>query len=241
MPAQLKDDSTSQARFRREAELLASLNHPNIATIHDIIEVDKSGYLILEYVPGETLAERIAREPLKLEEALSIARQIAQAISVAHEKGVIHRDLKPGNIKLAPDGRIKVLDFGLAKPSISEDMDIEITSTKPGHIIGTPAYMSPEQARGNPTDHRTDIWSFGCILYQTLAGQLPFEGETATDILARIIERQPDWKLLPNEIPENIRILLRRCLEKAPERRLMNITDAAAEMTGKIKKSNNDY
>lgn len=238
MPAQLKDDSTAQARLRREAELLASLNHPNIAVIYEIIEQDDGiGYLVLEYVPGETLSERIKREPLKLEEAFSIARQIAEAISAAHEKGVIHRDLKPGNIKLAPDGRIKVLDFGLAKPSESEGIDIEITSNEPGHIIGTPAYMSPEQARGNFTDHRTDIWSFGCILYQMLVGQLPFEGETATDILARIIERQPDWKLLPNEIPENIRVLLRRCLEKDLARRLMNISDAAVEITDTLNKS----
>jgi serine/threonine protein kinase/tetratricopeptide (TPR) repeat protein len=231
MPAQLKDDSTAQARFRREAELLASLNHPNIAVIYEIIEQDDgTGYLVLEYVPGETLIERIKREPLKLKEALSIAQQIALAISAAHEKGVIHRDLKPSNIKLAPDGRIKVLDFGLAKPSVSEGMDIEITSTEPGHIIGTPAYMSPEQARGKPADHRTDIWSFGCIMYQMLTGQLPFEGETATDTLARIIERQPDWNLLPNETPENIRVLLRHCLEKNQDERLGNIADAAIEI-----------
>jgi serine/threonine protein kinase/tetratricopeptide (TPR) repeat protein len=231
MPAQLKDDSTAQTRFRREAELLASLNHPNIAAIHDIIEQDEgTSYLVLEYVPGETLTERIKREPLKLEEALSIAQQIAQAVSAAHKKGIIHRDLKPGNIKLTPEGRIKVLDFGLAKPSVSEGIDFEITSTEPGHIIGTPAYMSPEQARGNPTDHRTDIWSFGCIIYQMLTGQLPFKGETATDTLARIIERQPDWDLLPNETPENIRVLLRHCLEKNQDERLGNIADAAIEL-----------
>ena len=232
MPVQLKDDSTAQMRFRREAELLASLNHPNIAVIYDIIEQDDgAGYLVLEYVPGETLIERIKRKPLKLEEALSIARQIALAISAAHEKGVIHRDLKPGNIKLALDDRIKVLDFGLAKSFVSDGVEIEITSTKPGHIIGTPAYMSPEQARGNPTDHRTDIWSFGCIMYQMLTGHLPFEGETATDTLARIIERQPDWELLPNETPESIRVLLRRCLEKNQDERLGDITEAAIEIS----------
>jgi len=231
MPAQLKDDSTAQTRFRREAELLASLNHPNIAVIHDIIEQDDdSGYLVLEYIPGQTLTERIAHKPMKLKEALSIGRQVAEAISAAHEKGVIHRDLKPGNIKITPDGRVKVLDFGLAKLSVSENTEIEITSTEPGHIIGTPAYMSPEQARGNPTDHRTDIWSFGCIMYQMLTGQLPFEGKTATDTLARIIERQPDWELLPNETPENIRVLLRHCLEKNQDERLGNIADAAIEI-----------
>ena len=231
IPAKLVDDSTARMRFHREAKLLASLNHPNIAVIYDIIEQEEDlSYLILEYVPGESLAQRIAREPLKLEEALSIARQIALAVAAAHEKGVIHRDLKPGNIKLAPDGRVKVLDFGLAKTSISEGMDIEITSTEPGHIIGTPAYMSPEQARGNPTDHRTDIWSFGCIIYQMLTGHSPFESDTATDTLARIIERQPDWQLLPNETPENIRVLLRHCLEKNQDERLGDIADAAIEI-----------
>ncbi len=231
IPAQLKDDSTAQARFRREAELLASLNHPNIAVIYEIIEQDDgAGYLVLEYVPGETLSERIKRKPLKLEEALSIARQIAEAVSAAHEKGVVHRDLKPGNIKLTSEGRIKVLDFGLAKSSAGDGTDIEITSTEPGHIIGTPAYMSPEQARGKPTDKRSDIWSFGCIMYQMLTGQLPFEGETATDTLARIIERQPDWDLLPNETPENIRVLLLRCLEKDPDKRLEEISDTAIEI-----------
>ena len=238
MPAQLKDNSTARMRFRREAELLASLNHPNIAVIHDIIEQDDgAGYLVLEYVPGETLTERIKREPLKLDEALSIARQIAEAVSTAHMKDVVHRDLKPGNIKLTPEGRVKVLDFGLAKSSVGEGKDIEITSTEPGHIIGTPAYMSPEQARGKPTDKRSDIWSFGCIMFQMLTGQLPFEGETAADTLARIIERQPDWQLLPESTPINIRVLLRRCLEKEPGRRLGNIEDAAVEINDTMTKS----
>ena len=232
IPAKLADDSTTRMRFHREAKLLASLNHPNIAVIHEIIEQDEDlSYLVLEYVPGESLAQRIAREPLKVEQALSIALQIAEAVSAAHEKGVIHRDLKPGNIKLTPEGRVKVLDFGLAKPSVSEGTDIEITSTEPGHIIGTPAYMSPEQARGNPTDHRTDIWSFGCIIYQMLTGHSPFESDTATDTLARIIERQPDWELLPNETPENIRVLLRHCLEKNQDKRLGDIADAGIEIS----------
>jgi TolB-like protein/Flp pilus assembly protein TadD len=232
MPAQLKDDSTARMRFSREAELLASLNHPNIAVIHDIIEQnDGAGYLVLEYVPGETLTERINREPLELEETLSIARQIAEAVSAAHKKGISHRDLKPGNIKLTPEGRVKVLDFGLAKSSVSEGTDIEITSTEPGHIIGTPAYMSPEQARGKPADYHTDIWSFGCIIYQMLTGHSPFESDTVTDTLARIIERQPDWKLLPNETPENIRVLLRHCLEKNQDERLGDIADAAIEIS----------
>jgi len=237
MPAELQASSTAQARFQREAKLLASLNHPNIAVIHEIIEQEEgASYLILEYVPGETLAERIAGEPLKLEQALSIGQQIAEAVSAAHKEGVVHRDLKPGNIKITPDGRVKVLDFGLAKPSSSEDIKSDITVTEPGRVIGTPAYMSPEQARGKPTDHRTDIWSFGCIMYQMLTAKLPFEGETATDTLARIIERQPDWELLPQETPANIRVLLRRCLEKDSDRRLGDIADAGIEISETLSK-----
>ncbi len=232
IPAELQASSTAQARFHREAKLLASLNHPNIAVIHEIIEQDEgAGYLILEYILGETLAQRIAQKPLKFEEALSIAQQVAEAVSAAHDKGVIHRDLKPGNIKITPDGRVKVLDFGLAKASVSEDKNVENTVTQPGRVIGTPAYMSPEQARGKDTDHRTDIWSFGCIMYEMLTGRLPFEGETATDTLVRIIERQPDWDLLPQSTPMNIRVLLRRCLEKNPQQRLGDITNAALEIS----------
>jgi serine/threonine protein kinase/Flp pilus assembly protein TadD len=230
MPVELQASSTAQARFKREAKLLASLNHPNIAVIHEIVEEKKSGYLILEYIPGQTLAERIAREPLKLEEALSTGQQIAEAVSAAHENGVIHRDLKPDNIKITPDGRVKVLDFGLAKASVSEGKPLEATVTQPGRLMGTPAYMSPEQARGKPSDKRSDIWSFGCIMFEMLTGQLPFEGETATDTLARIIERQPNWEKLPQDTPTNIRTLLRRCLEKKPQQRLQDIGDAVIEI-----------
>jgi len=230
IPPELAGSSATRIRFRREARLLASLNHPNIAVIHDIIEEEKSGYLILEYVPGETLAQRIAHEPLKLEEALSIGRQVAEAVSAAHEKGVVHRDLKPGNIKITPEGRVKVLDFGLAK-TYDRDRSNETAATHPGRVIGTPAYMSPEQARGRDADHRTDIWSFGCIMYQMLTGRRPFEGETATDTLAHIIEQKPDWEVLPKQIPANIRTLLQRCLEKDPDKRLGDITDAANQIT----------
>ena len=231
IPPEFQKNATTQARFKREAKLLASLNHPNIAVIHEIIEQDDGAdYLILEYVPGETLAERLAREPFKLQEALSISQQIAEAVSAAHEKGVVHRDLKPGNVKIMPDGRVKVLDFGLAKATASEGKPVETTVTLPGRIMGTPAYMSPEQARGKDTDRRTDIWSFGCIMYQMLTGRLPFEGETATDTLARIIERQPDWDMLPQDTPMNIRVLLRRCLEKNLQQRLRDIGDAAIEI-----------
>jgi len=237
VPTKWRTDSNSRVRFKREAELLASLNHPNIAVIYDIIEQDESaGYLILEYVPGETLTERIAREPLTLEQSLSIGQQIVEAVSAAHKKGVIHRDLKPGNIKITPDGRVKVLDFGLAKPSSSEKMKRDMTATDPGRLVGTPAFMSPEQARGESTDHRTDIWSFGCMMFQMLTGQLPFEGKTATDILACIIEREPNWKLLPVNTPANIRRLLRLCLEKNPDNRLDNIADATVQISDTLSK-----
>jgi len=237
IPSELTDDLTTRMRLSREAKLLASLNHPNIAVIHDIIEQDEgTGYLVLEYVPGETLAERITRGPLKLEEALSIGRQVAEAVSAAHKKGIVHRDLKPSNIKITPDGRVKVLDFGLAKPSSSEGKKRDITAAEPGRVIGTPAYMSPEQARGKETDHRTDIWSFGCIMYQMMAARLPFEAETASDTLAHIIERQPDWEALPQGIPVNIRALLKRCLEKEPDKRLDDITDAAIEISETLSK-----
>ncbi|MEJ2704214.1 MAG: protein kinase, partial [Sedimentisphaerales bacterium] len=216
IPANLADDATARRRFRREAE--------------------QSRYLILEYIPGETLTRRMAREPLSVEQALSIGRQIAQAISAAHKKGIVHRDLKPGNIKITPDGQVKVLDFGLAKPFMGEDQRSDITATQPGRMIGTPAYMSPEQARGESTDQRTDIWSFGCLMYQMLTGQLPFEGRTATDTLARIIEREPDWKSLPEETHADIRTLLRRCLEKDPDKRLDNITNATVQISDTLSK-----
>jgi len=231
IPAALAGDSTARTRFRREAELLASLNHPNIAVIHDIVEQEDSVYLVLEYIEGETLADRIAREPLNLEEALSISRQVAEAVSVAHKKGIVHRDLKPGNIKITPEGRVKVLDFGLAKAPTTQGNKGEITKTQPGRVFGTPAYMSPEQARGKETDHHTDIWSFGCLMYQMLTGRLPFEGETATDTIVNIIERQPDWEALPQDTPANISKLLQCCLEKDPDRRIEDITDAAIEIT----------
>ena len=227
MPLELLDDSTARMRFRREARLLASLNHPNIAVIHEIIEPDdSSGYLVLEHIPGETLAERIAREPLTFDETLSIGRQVAEAISAAHEKGVVHRDIKPGNIKITPEGRVKVLDFGLAKATATEGSS-EVTGTQPGHIIGTPAYMSPEQARGQPIDKRSDIWSFGCVLYEMLTGMVLFKGETVSDSLANILKTEPNFQPLPESTPANIRVLLRHCLEKEPHRRMRDMGDIA--------------
>jgi len=229
IPAALAADSTARARFRREAELLASLNHPNIAVIHDIIE-EESGYLVLEYVPGQTLAERIAKGPLKLQEALTIALQIAEAVAAAHEHGVVHRDLKPGNIKITPEGRVKVLDFGLAKTVGGELSEKPTTITQPGCVIGTPAYISPEQARGKPTGKRSDIWSFGCVLYEMLTATIPFEGETVSDTLANILQTEPHWQALPQTTPTNIQVLLRRCLAKEPHRRLQHMGDVVIEI-----------
>ncbi|MFC1652592.1 protein kinase [Planctomycetota bacterium] len=219
MPPELIDNATARTRFQREAKLLASLSHPNIAVIHEIIEEAESGYLVLEYIPGQTLAEHIAKGPLKLQEALTIALQIAEAMAAAHDHDVIHRDLKPGNIKITTEGKVKVLDFGLAKTSVSSSTSTEPTVTQAGRVLGTPAYMSPEQARGKSTDLRTDIWSFGCIMYEMLTGNVPFEGETATDTIAHIIEREPNWDALPAEAGPQLRKVLHKCLEKDPDGR----------------------
>ncbi|MHC4192492.1 MAG: protein kinase domain-containing protein, partial [Planctomycetota bacterium] len=228
LPTEIMGDRKTRSRFSREARVLASLNHPNIATIHDELEEAEGViHLILEYVPGQTLAERIAKKPLKLEEALSIALQIAEAVAAAHEHDVIHRDLKPGNIKITPEGKVKVLDFGLAKAVGGETPDQQSTVTEPGRVIGTPAYMSPEQARGKLTDKRSDIWSFGCVLYEMLTATIPFKGETISDTLANILDRDPNWQALPGSTPANIVTLLRRCLEKERRRRLRDIADIA--------------
>ncbi len=198
------------ARFEREARLLASLNHPNIATIHDIEESDGVRFLVMELVPGETLAERITQGPLAVEETLPIFRQIAEALEAAHEKGIIHRDLKPANVKITPDGLVKVLDFGLAKALVDEEPTADFSQsptltkgTALGAIMGTAAYMSPEQARGKTVDKRTDIWAFGCCLYEALTGRKAFEGETVTDTLAAVVNREPDWDALPRTTPRS--------------------------------------
>jgi serine/threonine-protein kinase len=232
LPAELMSNPKARSRFSREARVLASLNHPNIATIHEQIEeAEGVGYLVLEYVPGQTLAERIAKGPIKLQETLTIALQIAEAVAAAHEHDVIHRDLKPGNIKITPEGKVKVLDFGLAKAVGGEASEKLSTTTEPGKIIGTPAYMSPEQARGKPTDKRSDIWSFGCVLYEMLTAKVPFKDETISDTLANILQTDPNWQALPESTPANILVLLRRCLEKDPHRRLQHIGDAVIEIS----------
>ncbi len=230
LPPQIAENTELLSRLKREAKILASLNHPNIATIHEEVQKDGVGYLVLEYIAGDTLAERMSRGALALEEALSIGLQVAEALSAAHSQSVIHRDLKPSNIKITPDNNVKVLDFGIAKAVKPEKPDGESSLTKTGRIIGTPAYMSPEQVRAEPVDHRSDIWSFGCVLYVMLTGKVPFKDKTSSDMVANILKDEPDWQAVPETTPANIRVLLRRCLEKDRQRRLQHAGDAALEI-----------
>ena len=224
------------ARFEREARVLATLNHPHIGAIYGVEEADGVRALVLELVEGATLAERVAKGPLPLHEALEIARQIADALEAAHEKGVIHRDVKPANIKITSDGTVKVLDFGLAKvraledPTIESPPNVAADHSREGFVAGTTSYMSPEQARGKPVDKRTDIWSFGCVLYEMLTGRPAFAGETASDTIAAIIEREPDWSRLPPQTNPGINRLLQRCLDKDPKHRLRDVGDARLEI-----------
>jgi serine/threonine-protein kinase len=238
LPEAFAQDAQRMTRFQREAQVLASLNHPNIATIHGIEDDAGVRALVMELVEGPTLAERIAQGALSLEEALPIAKQIAEALEYAHERGIIHRDLKPANVKITSDGKAKVLDFGLAK-ALSDDVSLQdashsptlsMAATKAGVILGTAAYMSPEQARGKPADRRADIWSFGVVLYEMLSGRQIFGGETASDSMAAVITRDPDWNGLPAGLPPRVRELLRRCLVKDPRRRLQAIGDARIEL-----------
>ena len=226
------------ARFEREAKALAALTHPNIATIHGFEEVDGIQVLVMELVEGPTLAERIEDGPLRIDEALSAARQIVEALEAAHDQGIIHRDLKPANVKVKSDGTVKVLDFGLAKvlasdspsPGLEHASTVTAEVTREGLLLGTPAYMSPEQVRGQPVDKRADIWAFGCMLFEMLSGQHPFHGETASDRMAAILERQPDWRALPPTTPPSVRRLLQRCFEKNVKKRLRDIGDARSEI-----------
>jgi eukaryotic-like serine/threonine-protein kinase len=243
LPEIFASDPDRSTRFEREARTLAALNHAHIAGIYGFEESNGVRALALEFVDGETLADRIVRGPIPIDETLSIARQIAEALEAAHEQGIIHRDLKPANIKVREDGTVKVLDFGLAKamdpdPSSSAAAALAdsptITNaaamTAAGIILGTAAYMSPEQARGLPVDKRTDIWAFGCVLYETLTGHRPFVGKTPTDVLAAVVKNDPDWTVLPRETPQRIRLLLARCLQKDKSLRLRDIGDARLEL-----------
>jgi Tol biopolymer transport system component len=237
LPSEVARDEERLARFRREAHILAALNHPSVAAIHGLDEAAGTPFLVLELVPGEDLAQRLKRGALPLDEALGVARQVAEALEEAHERGIVHRDLKPANVKVAPDGEVKVLDFGLAKayasdagpgssPDLSQSPTLAQTGTAAGVILGTAAYMSPEQARGKPVDRRADVWAFGVVLYEMLTGHAPFAGETVTDVLAAVVTREPDLSLLPVATPPAVRELLKRCLDKDPRRRLRDIGEA---------------
>ena len=239
LPAAFAADSDRLSRFRREAQVLASLNHPNIAQIYGIEESKESRCIVMELVEGETLQARIKQGIVPFDEALAIAKQIATALEAAHEKGIIHRDLKPGNVMLTKDGNVKVLDFGLAKASESVASNsslsnsptmVSMGATNAGMILGTAAYMSPEQARGRTVDARTDVFAFGCVLYEMLTGRPTFDGEDAAEILSQVLQREPDWTLLPSTVPPRIRELLRLCLQKNLKNRRQTAADVRIDI-----------
>jgi hypothetical protein len=240
LPDKFAADTERFGRFKREAKLLASLDHPNIAAIHGFEQLGGRNFLVLELVEGEALAQKIARGPLPLEEALEVCRQLAEGLESAHEKGIVHRDLKPANVKITPEGKVKILDFGLARAmqeqppaaDLSNSPTIPDDRTIPGMILGTAAYMSPEQAKGKAVDKRADIWAFGCVLFECLTGKRAFEGETVTEVLASILKSEPDWNALPADVPPQIRQLLCRCLQKNASLRLRDIGDARMEIAG---------
>ena len=250
LPAHLATDPERLSRFQREAKVLASLNHPGIAGIHGLEDVGGTRYLVLEYVDGETLATRLERGPIHVDEALTLARQIAEALEAAHEKGVVHRDLKPGNVMVSTEGKVKVLDFGLARTgdgapsssSLAASPHAPTVTTPPpvhsptiaGAIMGTAGYMSPEQARGKAVDKRSDIFSFGCVLYEMLSGAQPFSGETVTDALGATLHKDVNLALLPQHVPPTVRLLLVRCLTKDRANRLHDIADARVELAQAI-------
>ena len=238
LPPEFTEDPERLARFEREAQLLAQLQHPNIASIYGLEESGGTRALVLELVEGPTLAERLEAGPLALEESLTIARQILEALEEAHEKGIVHRDLKPQNVKAPVEGKVKVLDFGLAKamdpvgsasgPSskLAQSPTLTLGATVQGMILGTAAYMAPEQARGAAVDRRADIWAFGVVLYEMLTRRMVFEADTVPDTLAAVLTREVDWKALPESTPPEIRRLLRRCLSRKPKSRLHSASDA---------------
>ena len=254
LPPSVASDPDRIARFEREAELLAALNHPGIANIYGIEAVDGALALVMELVEGEDLSARIGRGPIPIEEALAIARQIADALDAAHERGIIHRDLKPANIKLRGDGTVKVLDFGLAKavgtpaetgvdganlrnsPTLTSPVHLRQgfaeAGTEIGVILGTAAYMSPEQARGKVVDKRADVWAFGVVFYEMITGRRPFAGDDVSDVLASVLAREPDWSHLPGDLPPTVARYLRRCLHKDAKRRVRDLGDVLLALEG---------
>ncbi len=240
LPDAFSQDPDRLARFQREAEVLATLNHPNIAAVYGLEQANGIHAIVMELVEGQTLADLVRRGPMAVPDALRIAGQLTDALDAAHEKGIVHRDLKPANVKITPEGVVKVLDFGLAKAAASSvagetppsqaPTTMTLGGTREGVILGTASYMSPEQARGQTVDRRTDVWAFGCVLYEMLTGRRAFDGATTTDILAAVLDREPDWSVLPIGVPSVLRRVLRRCLEKDPKRRFRDIGDAGADI-----------
>ena len=239
LPQAFTEDPDRLARFEREAKVLASLNHPNIGHIYGLEEADGQKALVLELVEGPTLADRIAQGPIPVDEALPIAKQIADALEEAHEQGVIRRDLKPVNVKVKDDGTVKVLDFGLAKAlqpdpeaDPSQSPTLTAAATRAGIIMGTAAYMAPEQAKGKVADKRADVWAFGCVLYEMLTGRRTFAGDDISEVMAGVIKSEPEWDALPRELPPALGTFLRRCLQKEPSQRIQAIGDMRLAMEG---------
>jgi len=239
LPESLTDDPERLARFEREARLLAALNHPNVASVYGLEEAGDVRALVMELVDGRTLSALLSEGPLPVADALSIGGQVCEALAAAHERGIVHRDLKPGNVMVRPDGTVKVLDFGLAKlaePEIDSPTDRSVESvtrkvkTRSGMILGTPAYMSPEQLEGGSADPRTDVWALGCLLYEMLAGRSAFGRSTAWKTVAAVLEQDPDLDRLPASTPPRIRLLVERCLRKDPTKRLHHVVDARIEI-----------
>ncbi len=236
LPELFAQDADRLQRFTREAHVLASLNHPNIAAIYSLEEIDGVRFLVLELVTGETLKQRIVRAPVSANEAIRFALQVADALEAAHAKGILHRDLKPANVNVTPEGKVKLLDFGLAKafalgaasPDISHSPTLAAEATHQGVVLGTASYMSPEQARSRALDGRSDLWAFGCVLYEMLAGKKAFDGESVSDILVAILDREPDWGALPAATPPPLRELLKHLLEKDPAKRPGDVRETRA-------------